>query len=119
MNLRICFIALFLLVLLTTGHVAVEAKKKKGKNKGKNKGKGKGTGSTKKISVSEVAMHNTPGDGWVIVGSSVYDVSKFSHPGGSIINSVLGQDTTQVFKSNHNTKKALKKMSKYKLGKKA
>lgn len=122
MKLRLCLLALFLLVLLTTSHVGVEAKKKKGKGKGKGKGKSPSSSAPSSASsaftASEVAAHSSPGNGWLIVGSSVYDVSKFRHPGGSIINSVLGRDATSEFKANHNAK-ALGKMKKYRIGKKA
>ena len=122
MKLRLCLLALFLLVLLTTSHVGVEAKKKKGKGKGKGKGKSPSSSAPSSASsaftASEVAAHSSPGNGWLVVGSSVYDVSKFRHPGGSIINSVLGRDATSEFKANHNAK-ALGKMKKYRIGKKA
>lgn len=120
MKLRLCLLALFLLVLLTTSHVGVEAKKKKGKGKGKGKSPSSSAPSSASsaFTASEVAAHSSPGNGWLVVGSSVYDVSKFRHPGGSIINSVLGRDATSEFKANHNAK-ALGKMKKYRIGKKA
>lgn len=53
----------------------------------------------------EVALHNKPGDLWVIVGNRVIDVSHFQeeHPGGpQVFASHGGRDATQVFRDiNH------------------
>ena len=37
------------------------------------------------IDYAEVAKHNTPADCWVVVGTTVYNLSEFapSHPGGA------------------------------------
>lgn len=62
------------------------------------------TGETwKKITVKEVAQHNTSADCWVIIGQGVYDVTKFipRHPGGPLIYVNAGGDCTQMFESYH------------------
>ena len=47
----------------------------------------------------EVATHNKHNDAWVIYNSAVYDISNFSHPGGSLSH-YYGQDVTSVFDAN-------------------
>jgi len=52
----------------------------------------------------EVAKHNTPTDAWIIIGKSVYDVSKFArfHPGGvKVLQGAAGQDATADFHQVH------------------
>eukprot|EP01048_Picozoa_sp_COSAG05_P035921 COSAG05_NODE_15882_length_359_cov_0.550000_1_plen_101_part_10 len=56
------------------------------------------------IDYAEVAKHNSPGDAWVIVGSTVYDLSAFaaSHPGGAkYIHKYAGKEATEEFEENH------------------
>eukprot|EP01051_Picozoa_sp_SAG22_P009725 SAG22_NODE_831_length_6940_cov_12.139599_6_plen_480_part_00 len=56
------------------------------------------------LSYDEVAKHNSPGDAWVIVDGSVYDVSSFapSHPGGAkYIYKYAGKVATDEFVKNH------------------
>lgn len=57
-----------------------------------------------KISIEELAKHNTKEDLWVAVEGKVYDVTKFQakHPGGSsILNKVAGTDATKHFLKFH------------------
>ncbi len=39
----------------------------------------------KKVSVDEIAAHNTPDDLWIVVDGRVYDLTAFAprHPGGA------------------------------------
>ena len=56
------------------------------------------------IDYAEVAKHNSPGDAWVVVGSTVYDLSAFaaSHPGGAkYIHKYAGKEATEEFEENH------------------
>lgn len=55
---------------------------------------------TKTYTTSEVAQHNTLQDCWMIIGSSVYDLSSFlgQHPGGAqTMLPYCGRDGTQGF----------------------
>ena len=52
------------------------------------------------LSTEEVGKHNSPSDCWVIVNSSVYDLTSFlnNHPGGSgLIITSCGTDITTLF----------------------
>jgi cytochrome b involved in lipid metabolism len=57
--------------------------------------------NTQKISLTEIAKHNTAQDCWFAVENSVYDVTKYvaggKHPGGEAILQGCGQDATQLF----------------------
>ncbi|KAH9921493.1 acyl-CoA dehydrogenase NM domain-like protein [Epithele typhae] len=58
--------------------------------------------SSKTYTVEQVALHNKPGDLWIIVDAKVYDLSKFAnlHPGGAgvLVNkTVAGKDATEAF----------------------
>lgn len=57
-----------------------------------------------KLTVAEVAKHNTSDDCYIIVSGSVYDVTKFTfkHPGGSeAIIPLCGKDATAPFTQQH------------------
>jgi cytochrome b involved in lipid metabolism len=71
----------------------------------------KGKGRKTKLTMAQVQA-----GGYVVVGRNVYDINKFSHPGGSIINSCRGKDCTKLFKANH-SKGAKKIVKKYRVGK--
>lgn len=51
------------------------------------------------LTLSEVALHNTSQDCWLVIENNVYDVSEFisSHPGGSVIIQGCGTDATDLF----------------------
>jgi len=50
-----------------------------------------------------VARHNRPGDAWIVINESVYDISKFPHPGGiEVLEPYLGRDATAAFLNQHN-----------------
>ncbi|TFK64893.1 peroxisomal acyl-CoA-dehydrogenase [Pluteus cervinus] len=56
----------------------------------------------KEFTIEQVAQHNREGDLWIVIDSKVYDLSRFAdlHPGGAnvlYVDSVAGQDATQVF----------------------
>jgi len=54
--------------------------------------------------MKEVSSHNTPDDIWLIVGSDIYDVTKFQHehPGGAkIMAGVAGKDATKKYDKYH------------------
>jgi cytochrome b involved in lipid metabolism len=53
---------------------------------------------------AEVAAHNKLDDCWVVIDSTVYDVSGFLavHPGGpAIVAKYAGQDCTEAFNREH------------------
>lgn len=54
---------------------------------------------------AQVATHNTAGNCWCIIGTGVYDITRWNvagkHPGGAIITQSCGKDATQVFNQNH------------------
>ncbi len=55
------------------------------------------------IRFEDVARHDRPGDAWIIVHDSVYDISTFKHPGGlEILRPFLGHDATVAFSTQHN-----------------
>ncbi len=57
-----------------------------------------------KLTVAEVAKHNTSDDCYIIVSGNVYDVTKFTfkHPGGSeAIIPLCGKDATAPFTQQH------------------
>ena len=105
-----------MLVLLATAHVtdARDLLKRKGK-KGKKKGSKGSKGSTTKYAMASVAKHGSPGNCWAVVNKKVYNLSKFRHPGGSVINSVCGKDASSQFKAYHKAG-AISKVSKYQIG---
>mmetsp|Transcript_71202 Transcript_71202/g.204197 ORF Transcript_71202/g.204197 Transcript_71202/m.204197 type:complete len:527 (-) Transcript_71202:8-1588(-) len=58
------------------------------------------------FTVEEVAQHSSPDDIWLIIDSSVYDVSKFLklHPGGrGVMLPYAGKDATEAFFALHKT----------------
>eukprot|EP00894_Picocystis_sp_ML_P001198 jgi/Pico_ML_1/51715/g283.t1 len=67
-----------------------------------------------RVPMAEVAKHNVPEDGWVVIKGKVYDVTKLAkvHPGGNVIYTQLGKDVTDVFSVFHDphTWKLLKEM---------
>lgn len=67
------------------------------------------------FSRAEVAKHCTENDIWIIVGSKVFDVSKFVglHPGGrQVMLSVAGKDATESFVQFHNVETVLRRFTK-------
>jgi hypothetical protein len=66
----------------------------------------------RKISMAEVAKHNTQESCWMVIRGLVYDMTAFmaDHPGGSkplVANA--GKDATRTFEMLHNADKVLKK----------
>lgn len=58
----------------------------------------------RKISASEVALHNKNHDGWTILHGKVYNIAPYLlyHPGGApILAKVLGKDGTVLFEKYH------------------
>ena len=53
--------------------------------------------------LSEVKVHCTVSDLWLIIDSEVYDATSFApdHPGGTIINKYAGKDCSDQFKAFH------------------
>ena len=44
----------------------------------------------------------------IIINNNEYDITNFNHPGGSVINYMIGQDATLAFEEFHNrSKKAM------------
>lgn len=71
-----------------------------------------------KFSLSEVAMHSTLDDCWLIMFDKVYDVTEFvfEHPGGDfILLEYAGCDATQAFIASHGSS-AYKMLDKYLIG---
>lgn len=55
------------------------------------------------IAFKTVARHNRPGDAWIVINESVYDISRFPHPGGfEILAPYLGRDASAAFFRQHN-----------------
>lgn len=67
----------------------------------------------------EVSVHNKEQDCWIILGTNVYDVSKFldGHPGGQdILLMYAGQDCVNEFNDIGHSKDARELVEKYKIG---
>jgi 4-hydroxysphinganine ceramide fatty acyl 2-hydroxylase len=73
-------------------------------------------------SFKEIYSHNKESDGWIIIDKKIYNISNFIqlHPGGKeIILPYLGNDVTEVFKTNKvhlHSQKAWKILSNYLIG---
>lgn len=50
--------------------------------------------------MSDISQHNSESDCWLVIDSSVYDVTSFitDHPGGEEILNGCGKDATDLFK---------------------
>lgn len=57
--------------------------------------------ANEQISSATVASHTTKDDCWMIIGNSVYDVTRYvqNHPGGDEILRGCGKDATALFNS--------------------
>jgi cytochrome b involved in lipid metabolism len=66
----------------------------------------------KTISMSEVAMHNSASDCWLVIDRDVLDVTSFvdKHPGGSVITEGCGKDATGYFEGVREHVKPIVKM---------
>jgi predicted heme/steroid binding protein len=55
----------------------------------------------REIPMSEVVLHNSLGDCWIVIGGKVYDVDAYItvHPGGNGIVDYCGEDATSAFES--------------------
>lgn len=71
------------------------------------------------ISLEEVERHYRADDFWAAIDGEVYDLSKFKHPGGVIMNGCAGIDATVVFSHYHyaDLKRAKAMIRRYKIGK--
>jgi fatty acid desaturase/predicted heme/steroid binding protein len=67
--------------------------------------------------LEEVAKHNSRTDCWLIIGKSVYDVTKFIpyHPGGEVLLGHAGHKATDVFSAFHPSS-VYKKLENYSIG---
>lgn len=75
--------------------------------------------SAKLYTEEEVEQHNTKEDLWIIINSSVYDVTNYAeeHPGGELVLlQSAGQDATDEFEDNGHSEDARDLMVKYKIG---
>ncbi|XP_070504280.1 cytochrome b5 [Chironomus tepperi] len=69
------------------------------------------------ISLSDVALHDTPDDCWIVIYDRVYDVTNFfdNHPGGTdIILEYAGRDSSVAFAGHSNF--ALSMLKQYEIG---
>ena len=60
--------------------------------------------SDRKVSITELAKHDTPSDAWININGVVWDVTEFApnHPGGiDIIHEYLGRDATRGYNEVH------------------
>ena len=67
-------------------------------------GGGSTDGGSNGITMADVRTHNTAGDCWAVVGSSVVDLTGFisRHPGGAgALTALCGTDATAAFQSQH------------------
>jgi cytochrome b involved in lipid metabolism len=73
---------------------------------------------TRKVSLDEVAKHNTRDDAWIVIDNVVYDITQFgrSHPGGSIIYQYAGEDATDPFYAFHYGSGANKRLGMLRIG---
>lgn len=57
--------------------------------------------SQQKITLSDVSLHATSQDCWMVINGNVYDVTAYiatrNHPGGSAILEGCGKDATTIF----------------------
>ena len=76
--------------------------------------------SNRIYSRSEVLSHNKPGDCYLIIKNSVYDLTEFikQHPGGAdILTSRAGEDATSYFLNRHSgNHSVINHLEKYKVG---
>lgn len=77
--------------------------------------------AVKKYKMSTVKKHKTKKSCWTVVGTGVYDVTKWikKHPGGqSRIIAMCGKNATKAFRAQHgSTGAAARALAKYKIGK--
>lgn len=66
----------------------------------------------KLITMTEVAMHNSAADCWMVIDTDVLDVTSFvdKHPGGSVITDGCGKDATGYFEGVREHVKPIVKM---------
>jgi cytochrome b involved in lipid metabolism len=69
---------------------------------------------------AQVAAHATPGDCWVVINTTVYDLTKFLpiHPRAGVIDPVCGKDGTTLFTTQHSLTATAKltTLNTYKIG---
>jgi len=77
----------------------------------KKKKKKKKKTEIKEYSKEEVLKHNKESDCWIIIKEEIFNITSFhdEHPGGKIILSKMGEDSTKGFEEAHNAGKILKK----------
>ena len=73
----------------------------------------------KTYTLKEVAKHNKKTDAWLVINSSVYNVTSWinEHPGGLIIMKGVGKDATKLFNSIGHSNYAKSKLKSFKVGK--
>lgn len=71
------------------------------------------------ITLDEVERHHRSDDFWCAIDGEVYDLSKFKHPGGVLINGCAGIDATVAFSHYHywDLKRTKAMIRRYKIGK--
>lgn len=82
-------------------------------------GLGYSTAQAATYTSTDVASHNTQANCWVIINSSVYNLTNFisTHPGGaSVIINQCGKDGTAVFNSGPHSSSTISALSPYLLG---
>jgi cytochrome b involved in lipid metabolism len=77
------------------------------------------TEGKKLYTLSDVAVHNSSNDCWLIIGGKAYDVTKFleEHPGGDeVLLSATGKDATEDFEDVGHSSAARSMMDEYYVG---
>ncbi|KAJ3703550.1 hypothetical protein LUZ61_007255 [Rhynchospora tenuis] len=77
-------------------------------------------GDLKKLSASEISLHTSKDDCWLLINGKVYDVTKFleDHPGGEevLLHSSASGDATDAFENVGHSTSAVSMMESYLIG---
>ncbi|KEH27199.1 putative acyl-CoA 6-desaturase [Medicago truncatula] len=95
----VLLIALALLLGIFIAFLLFNPKLHKSGQKGKTGSSSNTDKTSKSYSKTEVTLHNTRTDCWIIIKNKVYDVTSYveEHPGGDAILAHAGDDSTEGF----------------------